>query len=98
MGVSSWGIARIFQMAGIIVWLVGVSIGLLWGYLGGMVLQRYQFPLDPEIYHIHTLPVRMNPIEFLLIALFALLVCLLATLYPAVRAARLHPVEGLRFE
>ena len=98
MGISSSGVARIFQSAGLIVWAVGTSLGLAWGYLGGLVLRRYGFPLDPKVYHINELPVRMDPWEFLFTALFALLVCVLATLYPSIKASRMNPVEGLRYE
>ncbi len=98
MGMSSAGVARIFQGAGLIVWFVGTGIGLLWGYFGGLLLRQYGFPLDPKVYHISELPVKMNPWEFLFTALFALLVCVLATLYPAIRAARMNPVEGLRYD
>jgi lipoprotein-releasing system permease protein len=92
------GVARIFQSSGLIVWFVGTALGLAWGYLGCLVLRRYRFPLDPKVYHINELPVRLDPWEFLITALFALVVCVLATLYPAVRAARMNPVEGLRYE
>ncbi|MCC6750272.1 MAG: ABC transporter permease [Deltaproteobacteria bacterium] len=98
MGLSSAGIARIFVAAGLVVWVAGTSLGLAWGYLGGLALRRYGFPLDPKVYLINELPVRMNPMEFVVTAAFALGVCLLATLYPAVRAARLNPVEGLRYQ
>lgn len=98
MGMSSLGVARIFQSTGLIVWSVGTGLGLLWGLLGGLFLRRYGFPLDPKIYHINELPVVLNPWEFLATALFALLVCVLATLYPALRAGRMNPIAGLRYE
>jgi lipoprotein-releasing system permease protein len=98
MGVSPMGIARIFQSAGIIVWLIGTSLGLAWGYLGCLLLRRYGFPLEAKVYLISELPIKMDISEFLLTAAFALGVCFLATLYPALRAARLHPVDGLRYE
>jgi lipoprotein-releasing system permease protein len=98
LGTSSGGVARIFMSTGVIVWIFGAGLGLLWGYLGGLVLARYRFPLDPKVYHISELPVRMDPAEFLLTAGFALVLCLLAVLYPAIRAGLLHPVEGLRYE
>ncbi|MCK5797601.1 MAG: ABC transporter permease [Deltaproteobacteria bacterium] len=98
LGMSSGGVARIFQSAGIIVWFVGTSLGLLWGYLGCLVLRKYGFPLDPKVYLIRELPVKMDPREFLITAGFALVVCILATLYPAIRAAKMNPVEGLRYE
>lgn len=97
LGTTSAGVARIFQSAGLFIWLAGTGLGLGWGYLGGVLLMRYGFPLDPKVYLISRLPVRMSPLEFLLTAAFALVVCLLATLYPAIRAARMNPVEGLRY-
>lgn len=98
LGMSAGGVARIFQSAGLVVWLVGTSVGLAFGYGGCVVLREYGFPLDPKVYLINQLPVQMNPWEFLLTAAFALLVCALATLYPAIKAARLDPVAGLRYQ
>ena len=95
MGASSWGVARVFQSCGILVWLVGALLGLSCGYLGGLLLRRYGFPLDAKVYLINELPVRMDPKEFAAVAFGALIICLLATLYPAYRAARLDPVVGL---
>ena len=98
LGTSRAGVARVFMSTGVIVWIFGAGLGLLWGYLGGLLLSRYRFPLDPKVYHISELPVRMDPSEFVLTAGFALVLCLLAVLYPAIRAGLLHPVEGLRYE
>ncbi|MBK6848029.1 MAG: ABC transporter permease [Proteobacteria bacterium] len=96
LGMTSSGVARVFQGAGMIVWAVGTALGLSWGYLGGLLLRRYGFQLDARVYLLSELPVRMLPLEFVLTAVFALAVCLLATVYPAVRAARMDPVQGLR--
>ncbi len=98
MGTSSAGVARIFVCTGIIIWLLGTGLGLIWGYLGCRGLAFYGFPLDPKVYHISTLPVRMEPLEFGITAVFALIWCVLLTLYPSARAAKLNPVEGLRYE
>ena len=66
--------------------------------LGGLVLRHYGFPLDPKVYHISELPVRMEPVEFGITAGLALIWCLIMTLSPSIRAARMSPVEGLRYE
>ena len=97
-GMAAMGVTRIFMSAGWFVWMAGTSLGLTWGYLGGLVLRRYGFPLNPKVYHISELPVQMAPMEFLLTAAFALVVCMLATLYPSIKAAHTNPVEGLRYE
>lgn len=98
IGTSAWGVARVFQSGGIIIWFVGTSLGLLWGYLGGLLLKTYGFPLDPRVYLISKLPVKIDGWDFVFTALFAFIVCTFATLYPAIRAARLDPVRGLRNE
>jgi lipoprotein-releasing system permease protein len=98
LGTSSGGVARIFMSSGVIVWFFGAGLGLLWGYLGGLVLARYRFPIDPKMYQLSELPVLMDPVDFLYAAVFAFFWCMLLTLYPSLRAARLQPVEGLRYE
>jgi lipoprotein-releasing system permease protein len=55
-------------------------------------------PLDPEVYYISRLPVRVDPFEIALVAVFALVLSFLATVHPALLASRLRPVEGLRYE
>jgi lipoprotein-releasing system permease protein len=56
----------------------------------------YGFPLDPKVYFISKLPVAVQPLEFALTGVFAIFVCLAATLWPALYASRLRPAEGFR--
>ena len=58
----------------------------------------YSFPLDPKVYFISRLPVSMRPVEFLLPAVVAIGICLVATIFPAMYAAQLRPADGLRAE
>jgi lipoprotein-releasing system permease protein len=57
----------------------------------------YGYPLDPKVYLIAHLPVRVSTSEILLVAGATHIICLLATLYPAWRASRQRVVEGLKY-
>ena len=68
------------------------------GLLTIAILRRYDYKLDPHVYLIDRLPVQVNFDEMVLTVCITLAISLLATLYPAIKAARLPPVEGLRYE
>jgi lipoprotein-releasing system permease protein len=96
MGATDMSILTAFMMLGIAIGGLGVSVGVMAGVAGCLALGRWGLPLDPDVYYITKLPVRMNPNEVVLVALAALVIGIAATLYPAWSAARLRPVEGLR--
>ena len=98
MGMRAAGVARVFQTAGVLIGLIGTACGLAIGLTTIAVLRRYDYQLDPHVYLIDRLPVKVNADELVLTACITLAICLLATLHPALRAARLPPVEGLRYE
>lgn len=99
MGASGKSIMRIFLIDGLIIGGVGTTIGLVAGYFLCFLLQKYQFvKLPSDIYYISSLPVRTSAVDFVLVSSAAVLISLLATLYPAYRASRLNPVEAIRFE
>lgn len=98
MGASSEDIRRIFVLEGGIVGVVGTSLGTILGLAGCVALDRYRFPLDTNVYYLDSLPVVIEPASIVTVVITALLICFAATLYPATRAARLDPVEGLRYE
>jgi lipoprotein-releasing system permease protein len=62
------------------------------------VLRWFNYQLDPQVYMIDQLPVKVNSDEVLLTVAITWAICTLATLYPALKAARLTPVDGLRNE
>ena len=97
MGSVPTAISRIFMRIGIVVGLIGCLLGWGLGYLLCWVQIRFNIiSLPPEIYFINSLPIDMRPFDFMIVGLAAVLLCFLATLYPARQAARLSVVEVLR--
>ncbi len=97
MGATDATILGIFMLQGIVVGVIGTLAGVLVG--GGLIayLDKIQFPL-PKVYLIDHLPVVLNPSVFLITIAIALLICTLSTIAPSLWAARMLPVDGLRYE
>jgi lipoprotein-releasing system permease protein len=99
MGATRAGVGRIFVFKGMIIGIVGTLLGNVGGYLACWVLKRYQFiELPKDVFYVNTLPVKMYPEYFAAVTAASLLICLLATVYPARQAARLAPVDVIRYE
>ncbi|HEY9156745.1 ABC transporter permease [Candidatus Binatus sp.] len=97
MGATRRDVRLIFVMKGLIVGGAGTAAGLILGAAGCFALARYQFIHIPrEIYGISTLPIAVDPWNFAAVALASMLLCLLATVYPARQASREMPVEIFR--
>jgi lipoprotein-releasing system permease protein len=96
MGATNWEILRSFLYQGIIIGFAGASGGLVLGYVVCRWILIYGFPLDPKVYFISQLPVQMQVDNFTWTGIFAVLVCLGATVWPALHAARLRPAEAFR--
>jgi lipoprotein-releasing system permease protein len=87
------------MLEGIIIGLVGTIIGIIGGYLVCHLLDTYHFiKLPSDVYYLDTLPVKMEALDFLYVALAAITISFLATFYPSWNAARLDPVEAIRYE
>lgn len=98
MGATDATVLGVFMVQGVVVGVVGTLIGVLAG--GGIIayLDRIRFPLDPKVYLIDHLPVVISPSVFLVTIGIALLICTVSTIAPSWWAARMLPVEGLRYE
>jgi len=98
MGARDTAILRVFFAEGLYIGLLGLALGLALGIGGCLLLAHYGLPLNPDVYYIEKLPIVMRGGEIAAVSLAALLLCCLATLYPALVASRLRPAEGLRYE
>ncbi len=99
MGATRRSIMKIFMIEGLVIGLVGTLLGLLGGYFLCKLLATYKFiELPRDVYYISTLPVKMEPLDVTLIAIAAIVISLVATVYPAWQASRLDPAEAIRYE
>lgn len=99
MGASRQSVSKIFRLQGLIIGLVGTAAGFILGCALCFLLRRYKFIQLPEgVYPMNYVPVLLQWQDLAAIALGAVLICYLATLYPSRQAARLAPAEALRSE
>jgi len=99
LGTRRRQIRRIFVLQGLVVSITGIAAGLAAGYGFAWLADRWRLiPLNPEIYAIPYVPFHGNGLDAIWIAAAALAISVAATIVPARAAARILPVEILRFE
>ena len=97
MGLRSASIRRIFLAQGFMIGAIGTAVGLALGLAASVALDRFHLiKLDPQVYFIDHLPVARQPLDVAVTVVASLLIAAIATVYPAVQAARLLPVEAMR--
>lgn len=99
MGASGTSVMKIFMFAGLVIGLVGTVIGSTLGYgIVWLITKTGVISLPKDVYQVSQLPLSITPLDVLFIALTALGISFLATLYPSWQAAKQDPVEVLRYE
>ena len=98
MGATRFQVTSVFLIIGVATGAIGLIFGSALGVGICKLLTAYGWPLDPKVYLIDHLPLKLSLADYLTCAGVTLLICLLFTIFPSMKAASLDPVEGIKYE
>jgi lipoprotein-releasing system permease protein len=103
LGLSPRGVLAVFMTQGVLIGWIGTAIGVTLGLTIALHVPFLEQALnlhimDPDVYYISTVPSETHPVDVIIIALVSLLLTFIATIYPALQAAKTQPAEALRYE
>jgi lipoprotein-releasing system permease protein len=99
MGATNRGIMTVFMVQGLLIGIIGTAMGVAGGYILGNIIHNYEIiKLPADVYYLSKLPVKMKLVDFIVVSCSAIGISFFSTLYPSYRAAKLNPVEPLRYE
>ncbi len=99
MGMTDGQVLRVFVLQGLSIGIIGTFLGTVFGLTLAWALDRFELiTIPPDIHFIDRLPIAINPWDVLLIVVVSLAISLVATIYPALQASRLQPVEAIRHD
>ncbi|MCX8015529.1 MAG: ABC transporter permease, partial [candidate division WOR-3 bacterium] len=99
MGMKSKSIVKVFVLTGFLIGVIGATVGAVFGVVASVLLNKYRIVTLPgDVYFIKNLPVQVEAMDVITILIVALIISLLATIYPAYKAANLTPVDAIRNE
>ncbi len=96
MGASQKSIMAVFLFQSIILGAIGLLLGTILGYIATVALQNYRIEVPQEMYFgLQTLPLEVQPLNFVYAAFFAFIINIISGIYPARKAAQLDPVKAI---
>jgi lipoprotein-releasing system permease protein len=96
LGAADSNVMLVFAIQGLLIGVIGTSLGVITGLVVCWVLKSFGFPLNPDVYYIDQLPVNVDAASVAMTALCGVMISMLATFYPAIVAARVRPAAGMR--
>ena len=99
MGSSATSIRRIFMLQGLVIGLIGTTLGAVFGGIVIYVADKYKLVSVPlDVYQISHVPFRLDLEDFVVVVISAIVICFVATIYPSRQAAKLDPAQALRYQ